>query len=178
MPKRYALITSLLAALPPALSAKAEANGAALFPAQTSQSNPTDIPNPTIFVAAEVRAKPGVPAPMPIMIGPPKSIPQGAVFLIRGLPPATSFSAGQSLNATTWIIPIAEAPRLTIMLPANSAGVTEITLLLAAYQGVVLSQTKVKLIVSPPTARESKLLKPAGALRAGESARPPEDFSL
>jgi hypothetical protein len=163
MPKRYVLITGLLAALPPASSAKAEAEGAALFPVQTLPSSPTDAPNPTIFVAAEVHAKAEVPAPMPIMIGPSKSIPQGVVFLIRGLPSATTFSAGQSLNATTWIIPIADAPKLTIMPPANSTGVTEITLVLATYQGVVLSQAKVKLIVGPPAAHEARPLKPANA---------------
>jgi hypothetical protein len=163
MPKRYALITGLLAALPPASSAKAEPEGAALFLAQTSPLNRTDIPNPTIFVAAEVRARPAVPTPMPIMIGPPKSIPEGVVFLIRGLPPATTFSAGQSLNATTWIIPIAEALKLAIMPPANSTGVTEITLVLATYQGVVLSEAKVKLIVSPPATHEPQRPKPANA---------------
>lgn len=149
MTGRFLLIASFLAVLPPLSSAGAAPGGASA---------------PTIFVAAEVHAKPATPTSMPIMIGPPKSVPPGVVFLIRGLPPETMFSAGQSLNATTWIIPITEVSRLTIMPPANSIGVTELDLVLATHQGSILAQTKVKLIVSPPTARESKpQLKPANA---------------
>lgn len=125
--------------------------------AQTASSRPT------IFVAAEVHAKASLPAPMPVLIGPPKSIPQGVLFLIRGLPAGTSFSEGQPLSDTTWTVPLADTPRLKITPAADSAGAAEFNLVLATYEGVILAQAKVRLIVDPPSSRGAKPQKAASA---------------
>jgi hypothetical protein len=130
------------------------------FPKPHAQTKPS---GPTIFVAAEIHAKASLPTPLPILVGPPKSIPQGVLFLIRGVPPGATFSEGQALSDTTWTVPIADIPRLKIMLAPGTANTTEFKLMLAKYEGGVLAEAKVKLIIDPPDGRGAKPQKASGA---------------
>lgn len=136
---------------------------------------------PTIVVAAEVHAKTAFPAPMPVVVGPPQAIPEGAYLLIRRVPPGATFSEGESLDAMTWIVSIADAPRLKITVADGRMRVAELTLVLARYlndqrRGGVLAQTKVKLIVESPPNQEPRTQKAANSfpIRLSQAfTRPP-----
>jgi hypothetical protein len=102
---------------------------------------------PFILVPPEIHAKPWLPTPMPVVIGPPKSVPEEVLFLIRDLPAGVLLSEGQALSETTWIVALADAPRLKIVAAGGSAGAAEFNLVLAKYDGNVLAETKVRLII-------------------------------
>jgi hypothetical protein len=110
---------------------------------------------PRIIVAAEVRVAAGVAAPMPVIVGPASAIPQGVLFLIRGLPPNWSVSEGQQLSPDAWFVPPADAPKLKITAPATAEGAAHLSLVLVTYDGSLLAQAKMNLVISAPTAQKA-----------------------
>ena len=100
-------------------------------------------------------------------------MPRNSFVRLRGLPPMAALSEGHSIAPGTWAVSLAALPELKIMLPAGSAGRSDIILTLVAIDGTVLAEARSTLAVSAgPKADKSQAQRDAGLpaasmLRAG-----------
>jgi TPR repeat protein len=101
------------------------------------------------------------------------AVPRNSFVRLRGLPPMAALSEGHSIAPGTWAVSLAALPELKIMLPAGSAGRSDIILTLVAIDGTVLAEARSTLAVSAgPKTDKSQAQRDAGLpaasmLRAG-----------
>lgn len=119
--------------------------GAPLARAQTGAHDPSA---PAIVAPLEIHAAPSLPAPMPVIVGPPQSLPRGTMFLVRNLPRGTKLSDGEPLSDAVWVVPVSAASKLKITPAPDAAGNTDVLLQLRTYEGGMLAQAKVRLVVA------------------------------
>jgi TPR repeat protein len=131
---------------------------------------------PVITVPAAISAEAASQAAFPIRVTPVDAVPRNSFVRVRGLPPTAALTEGYSIAPGSWAVSLAALPELKIMLPAGTAGRSEILVTLVAIDGSVLAEAKAMLAVSPAGQKSERSLvardagPPAAAtiLRAGE----------
>ena len=143
---------------------------------------------PSITVPPAIAGESASQAAFPIRVGPANAVPRNAFVRLRGLPSMVALSEGHSIGPGSWAVSLAALPDLKIMLPAGSAGRSEIVVSLVAIDGKVLAETKSTLAVSaaPKVEKSQAQLDTAppavasilragvaeGAERSGEPSQP------
>jgi hypothetical protein len=121
---------------------------------------------PIIVVASTIYVEPASRWPMPIAIGPPRSLPPEGFLQIRGLPRAARLSQGRSVASGSWAVPLALASRLEVEVPAGASGRAELTLAVHGDDGRVLAEARTALSVNASPAAAPGALAPEGAREA------------
>jgi len=143
---------------------------------------------PVITVPDAISAEAASQATFPIRVAPVDAVPRNSFVRVRGLLPTAALTEGYAIAPGSWAVSLAALPELKIMLPAGTAGRSEILVTLVAIDGSVLAETKAMLAVSPAGQKGEKNLvardapSPAAAsiLRAGvgdgteRSGQPPQ----
>ncbi|MGK2922335.1 MAG: SH3 domain-containing protein [Methyloceanibacter sp.] len=139
--------------LPPDASPKA---GAAA-PAQAQQaavapSIPVLISEPEIALTApeEILAKAGETIDFAIAIDGGEALPARSAIAIRDLPEGASFSKGRPFGTSEWNLRADEIADLTLRLPQDETGASDLRVELVAADGAVLARTATRLDVAPP----------------------------
>jgi glycosyltransferase involved in cell wall biosynthesis len=130
---------------------------------------------PIIVVASTIHVEPASRWPMPIAIGPPRSLPPEGFLQIRGLPRAASLSQGRNVASGVWAVPLALASHLEVEVPAETSGRAELTLAVHGGDGRVLAEARTALSVTglpaasaPPPPAAARALEAAREARAGK----------
>lgn len=139
--------------LPP--DASPEAGAAA--PAQAQQaavapSIPVLISEPEIALTApeEILAKAGETIDFAIAIDGGEALPARSAIAIRDLPEGASFSKGRPFGTGEWNLRADEIANLTLRLPQEETGASDLRVELVAADGAVLARTATRLDVAPP----------------------------
>jgi hypothetical protein len=101
-----------------------------------------------LLVGPLIVADPWVQTPLPIQISP--SPPRESWIKITGMPALASLSAGHTIGAGAWKVPVAALSTLTIMAPSRDTVRSEIQISLMSAAGVALVDAKSVLAVIPP----------------------------
>lgn len=101
-----------------------------------------------LLVGPLMVAEPWVPTPLPIQLGP--SSPRESWIKITGIPALASLSAGHTIGAGAWKVPVAALSTLTIMAPSRDSVRSEIRFALMSAAGVPLAEARSVLAVIPP----------------------------
>jgi hypothetical protein len=125
---------------------------AAVAPAPTVPTTPT--PREIALTAPEeIMAKSGDRIAFPIDIDAPDSLPARSVIAIRDLPDGASFSGGRPFGSREWSLAPDETSSLTLQVPRDHTGSSDLAIELVAADGAVLARTATRLEVAPsPTA--------------------------
>jgi hypothetical protein len=111
---------------------------------------PAQQSRPAIVVADPMRIAPAAETPVPIQVTPLEAVPRGSFVRLRGLPATAALSDGHSIAPGAWSVPVGALSALKILLPAKSAGRSEIAITLVSGDGAVLAEAKATLVVGAP----------------------------
>jgi hypothetical protein len=105
-------------------------------------------PRLTIAVAALLSVEPAAEMAFPIQVTPRDAVPPGCFVRLRGLPATAAVSEGHSIAPGAWAVPVSALPRLKILLPADAAGRSEVSVALVSADGALLAEAKSTLVVA------------------------------
>ena len=101
----------------------------------------------------EIVAKAGDAIPFAIAIAAAETLPARSVVAIRDLPDGATFSAGRPFGSREWSLVPDETAGLSLLLPDDHSGSSDLAVELVAADGTVLARTATRLDVAPsPTA--------------------------
>lgn len=109
---------------------------------------------PAIAISSVIAAEPTTETSLPIRISPADAVPGQSFLRIQGLPRTASLSDGYSIAPGAWAIPLGALPGLRLAAPTGSEGRFEVTVSLITSDGIVLSEAKATLLISPPGQRQ------------------------
>lgn len=102
-----------------------------------------------IHIPSVILAEPDTHTPLAIQLQPGSKLPTQSFVKIKGLPDKVQLSAGHSVSAGVWAIPIKSLPTLRITAPMSSVGNAELNISLVSIEGEVIAEQTAKLIVAP-----------------------------
>lgn len=125
---------------------------AAAHQAAAAAAIPTLPPKPDIALTApeEILAKAGEAISFAIAVDSAEALPARSAIAIRDLPEGTSFSHGRPFGAGEWNLRPDEIAGLTLHLPEDQTGASDLRVELVAADGAVLARTATRLDVAPP----------------------------
>jgi hypothetical protein len=131
----------------PRAAAPAQAQQAAVAP-----SIPVLTSEPEIALTApeEILAKAGETIDFAIAIDGGEARPARSAIAIRDLPEGASFSKGRPFGTAEWNLRADEIANLTLRLPQQKSGASDLRVELVAADGAVLARTATRLDVAPP----------------------------
>jgi hypothetical protein len=131
----------------PRAAAPAQAQQAAVAP-----SIPVLTSEPEIALTApeEILAKAGETIDFAIAIDGGEALPARSAIAIRDLPEGASFSKGRPFGTAEWNLRADEIANLTLRLPQQKSGASDLRVELVAADGAVLARTATRLDVAPP----------------------------
>ena len=139
------------------LPSDASPEAGAAAPAQAQQaavapSIPVLISEPEIALTApeEILAKAGETIDFAIAIDGGEALPARSAIAIRDLPEGASFSKGRPFGTGEWNLRADEIANLTLRLPQEETGASDLRVELVAADGAVLARTATRLDVAPP----------------------------
>jgi hypothetical protein len=97
----------------------------------------------SIFVA-----RPASDMPLPIRIGPPEAVPKNAFVRIRGIPMRVTLSEGYQVAAGVWALPLNGLAALSLILPKEASGRSDLQISLLSIDGVILAEAKTSLLIA------------------------------
>lgn len=124
---------------------------------------------PAIAISSVIAAEPTTETSLQIRISPADAVPLQSFLRIQGLPRTVSLSDGYSIAPGAWAIPLGALPGLRLAAPTGSEGRFEVTVSLVTSDGIVLSEAKATLLISPPGQRQQP--------QATTAARPPQPLA-
>jgi hypothetical protein len=101
-----------------------------------------------LLVGPLIVADPWVATPLPIQLGP--SVPHESWIRITGMPALALLSAGHTIGAGAWKVPVASLSTLTVMAPSRDSVRSDISIALMSAAGLALVEVKSVLAVVPP----------------------------
>ena len=107
-------------------------------------------PEIAITAPEEIIAKAGETIGFAIAIDAVEALPARAAIAIRDLPDGVSFSHGRPFGAGEWTLAPDEIADLTLRLPDDQSGASDLRVELVAADGAVLARTATRLDVAPP----------------------------
>jgi Bacterial SH3 domain len=133
-------------------SAAATAPSAPVHQASVAPSIPVLLQAPQIAITApeEILAEAGETTGFAIAIEAAEALPARAAIAIRDLPDGASFSSGRPFGAGEWNLSPNEIADLTLRLPKDQTGTSDLRVELVAADGAVLARTATRLDVAPP----------------------------
>ncbi|ODS03405.1 hypothetical protein AUC71_00895 [Methyloceanibacter marginalis] len=131
----------------PRAAAPAQVQQAAVAP-----SIPVLTSEPEIALTApeEILAKAGETIDFAIAIDGGEALPARSAIAIRDLPEGASFSKGRPFGTAEWNLRADEIANLTLRLPQEKSGASDLRVELVAADGAVLARTATPLDVAPP----------------------------
>jgi len=124
-------------------------------PTQQGSSVEQNVNVPLISVPSTIVGDPGSVVPLPIRIEFVEHLPYSYVRL-WGLPPQVTPSAGNQVEQW-WVVPLFRLPKLTMSIPTNYSGRSEIVITLFNTEGAFLAYAETLLVIRStamlPTAR-------------------------
>jgi len=128
-------------------AAPAQAQQAAVAP-----SIPVLTSEPEIALTApeEILARAGETIDFAIEIDGGDALPARSAIAIRDLPEGASFSKGRPFGTAEWNLRADEIANLTLRLPPERSGASDLRVELVAADGAVLARTATRLDVAPP----------------------------
>jgi len=128
-------------------AAPAQAQQAAVAP-----SIPVLTSEPEIALTApeEILARAGETIDFAIAIDGGEALPARSAIAIRDLPEGASFSKGRPFGTAEWNLRADEIANLTLRLPPERSGASDLRVELVAADGAVLARTATRLDVAPP----------------------------
>jgi hypothetical protein len=121
------------------------------WPAVPWRAHAQQVVQPQIRVEARIVARARSQVALLIQIGPAEALPKKGFISLRGLPPNVTLTAGQSIAAGSWTVPIAELATLKADIPAGLSGQASVLISLIALNGRMLAQARTTLVVEPST---------------------------
>jgi hypothetical protein len=105
---------------------------------------------PSLLVSPTIMAEPGTATPLPIQVGPARSIPRDGWVRIVGLPTLASLSADagpapHALGVGAWKVPLAALHDLRLRVPQGFVR-SELSIVLVSPQGMPLAQVHAVLV--------------------------------
>lgn len=134
------------------IEAKPTSHSAAIAAAPSSRAAaiPLEI---ALTSPEETLAKAGEQIAFDIAIDAQDALPPRSVIAIRNLPEGASFSVGRPFGSREWSLSPEEIPGLSLHLPDDHTGKSDLAVELVAADGAVLARTATRLDVAPsPTA--------------------------
>jgi len=125
---------------------------------------------PAIGIASVIAAEPTTETSLQIRISPADAVPRQSFLRIQGLPRTVSLSDGHAIAPGAWAIPLGALPGLRMAAPTGTEGRFDVTVSLITSDGIVLSEAKATLLISPPVQRQVPSASPPPSL----AARPPQ----
>jgi hypothetical protein len=122
---------------------------------------------PTPLVGPVIVADPWVSTALPIQLGP--TAPRDSWIKITGIPALASLSAGHTIGAGAWKVPVAALSALTIMAPSRESVRSDIRIALMSGAGSILVEVQSVLAVIPPAM--------CGAVTATTTGHLPDDVA-
>jgi hypothetical protein len=129
----------------------------------TAQSRSPGLP--AIAIASVIAAEPTMETSLHIRVAPADAVPRQSFLRIQGLPRTVSLSDGYSIAPGAWAIPLGAVPGLRLAAPTGSEGRFEVTVSLVTSDGIVLSEAKATLLISPPQRQQPAQPAPGTAAR-------------
>lgn len=175
-----ALITAALLAtgvMPAAAQTSTDPGGrAALVPAQASTSPPNGLGmrGPQLTVPNVILAEPASEIRLVIELEPADAAPRGSFVRVRGLPPTAALSDGHAIAPGAWAVPTAALKNLRIIVPAGTAGRSEISVTLVTLDGATIAEAKGSLLIAAARLIAPKEVPPpVSAARPSTASAPP-----
>lgn len=104
---------------------------------------------PAIHIAPVIVAEPRTETPVALQLGPSESIPSDGWVRIGGLPALATLSEGYVTQLGVWKVPISGLPTLKLRAPQTEGCKSEIAIALLTADGVVLTEARSVLAVTP-----------------------------
>ena len=95
-------------------------------------------------------AEPATQARLQVHIGSSDPLPKNTLIRLRGLPPAVSVPQGHVVAAGAWAVPVYALAELSLVVPSGLVGWSDVSVALVNTDGVVLAQSRTKLVVAQP----------------------------
>jgi hypothetical protein len=127
---------------------------------------------PAIIVNPECWVRAGSSVPLAMRITKVEALPAQSVVLIRGLPSEIRLSDGKAFQSGVWVVPTNRIAQLMADIPANSMGRSEIGIAVATLDGTYLTETRMTLIIVPPSSAVADVSPPGDAQSMQTAAIP------
>lgn len=139
-----------LGAPPTIAQSPTERERAALIPAQATAPQPNGLGMRAVQVTVPsvMLAEPASEVRLAIELEPADGAPRGSFMRIRGLPPTAALSDGHAIAPGAWAVPTAALKGLRVIVPAGTAGRSEITVALVTLDGTTIAEAKGSLVVA------------------------------
>ncbi len=131
----------------PRAAAPAQAQQAAVAPSIPVLTSEPEI---ALTTPEEILAKAGETIDFAIAIDGGEALPARSAIAIRDLPEGASFSKGRPFGTAEWNLRADEIANLTLRLPQEKSGASDLRVELVAADGAVLARTATRLDVAPP----------------------------
>jgi hypothetical protein len=138
---------------------------------------------PLIVASKFIHLAPGAEVPLDVTVWPPEAIQPGSTLMIRGLPARITLAQGRQVSPGVWGLPADIAAPVKLMAPVGTEGVSELTIMLVAANGSLITEFRATLVIEtsgrrlsvPETAASApKKLEAAAAPAAPERPAVPE----
>lgn len=147
----FGVVAVVVAALGP--QASAQISDGIVVRLQLAQGS--GVQAPRIAVLATVVAEPASQMPLQIRIGPVGAIPRNSFLRLRGLPATASLSEGHVIAPGSWAVPLIGLPGLTMNLPADATGRSDLVISLIGEDGALLAEARMSLVIQPAPPRDA-----------------------
>lgn len=131
----------------PRAAAPAQAQQAAVAPSIPVLSSEPEI---ALTAPEEILARAGETIDFAIAIDGGEALPARSAIAIRDLPEGATFSKGRPFGTAEWNLRADEIANLTLRLPQEKSGASDLRVELVAVDGAVLARTATRLDVAPP----------------------------
>jgi superoxide dismutase, Cu-Zn family len=111
-----------------------------------------EAPRASISVARLTFAAPSSKAELPVRVEPQKALPSNSSLRVRGLPMYAALSAGYAVAPGIWDVPLIAAPHLSIIMPRQGQGRSDLVISLVKADGSVLAEARTVLVTTPAAA--------------------------
>jgi hypothetical protein len=109
----------------------------------------------SLDVASQLHAEHASRVRLPIEIRPPDAAQKNSFVRIRGLPATAVLSEGHAVAPGAWAVPLIALPTLSIILPGDVQGQSDVLISLVSVDGTMLAEARTLLVVAPPPAAAS-----------------------
>lgn len=129
---------------------------------------------PRLQVPGVVIGAPSTETTLGIELGQGGELPANSYVRIRGLNPQLSLTAGHVIAPGAWAVPVAALPDLRVVIPANAAGRSDVSIALVAIDGGVVAEARTTLVVAAAAlGQPSPQAKPPAAATLPADEPPP-----